>query len=58
VIKKVCFRIVIGKLHEGRISGRFGCIWEVNIQIDLKEIDSEDVNWMRVELNGRLLLFW
>jgi hypothetical protein len=57
-MKKVCFRIVIGKLHEGSMFGSFRCIWEVNIEIDLKGIESEDVNWMRVELYGRLLLFW
>jgi hypothetical protein len=43
-MKKVCFRIVIAKLHEDRIVGRFRCIWGDNIQMGLREIDSEDVN--------------
>jgi hypothetical protein len=42
------YKIVIGKHGEKRPLGSHGRRWEDNIRMDLREIESEFVDWMRL----------
>jgi hypothetical protein len=42
------YRILVGKPEGKRPLGRYSCRWEDNIKLDLREIEIDGANWIRL----------
>jgi hypothetical protein len=53
--KRNAYRILVGKPDGMRPLGRPRCRWVDNIQMDLREIGWDGIDWIRIETSGGLL---